>query len=246
MTDPTKPIRPPGPRRARLPRLDAATCSAARPAPCWRPLPAARRRLRRRLQLEQRRRHRRRGAPVKGGTLRAGFVGGGTAETLNPLIGVTPIDQGRIQNLYDPLVIVNPDLSTSPGPRARVDPQRRRHRVRGQAAPRRHLAQRQDVRRRRRHLLDPADGASRPALRGCRSSPAINLKDLKKVNNLTVKIPLTAPDADLAANFTYYNTWIDPERRDRLQEPDRHRPVHVRVVHARPAERVQAATRTTG
>ena len=31
------------------------------------------------------------------------------------MIGVTPIDEGRIQNLYDPLVIVNPDLSTSPG-----------------------------------------------------------------------------------------------------------------------------------
>ena len=55
------------------------------------------------------------GAPTKGGILNAGFVSGGTQETLNPLIGVTPIDQGRIQNLYDPLVIVNPDLSTSPG-----------------------------------------------------------------------------------------------------------------------------------
>ena len=43
-------------------------------------------------------------APNKGGTLRAGFVGGGTAETLNPYLGVTPIDESRIQNLYDPLV----------------------------------------------------------------------------------------------------------------------------------------------
>ena len=55
------------------------------------------------------------GAPTKGGILNAGFVSGGTQETLNPLIGVTPIDQGRIQNLYDPLMRVNPDLSTSPG-----------------------------------------------------------------------------------------------------------------------------------
>ena len=63
------------------------------------------------------------GTPVKGGRLRAGFVGGGTAETLNPLIGITPIDQARIQNLYDPLVLVNADLSTSPGLRAGVEPQ---------------------------------------------------------------------------------------------------------------------------
>src|SRR5947208_5112667 len=36
----------------------------------------------------------------------------------------------------------------------------------------------------------------------------IDIKGLKKVNNLTVRIPLKQPDADLAANFTYYNTWI--------------------------------------
>ena len=53
--------------------------------------------------------------PTKGGTLRAGFVGGGTAETLNPYLGVTPIDESRIQNLYDPLVVVNADLTRSPG-----------------------------------------------------------------------------------------------------------------------------------
>ncbi len=55
------------------------------------------------------------GKPVPGGTLRAGFVGGGTAETLNPYAGVTPIDESRVQNLYNPLLVENPDLSTSPG-----------------------------------------------------------------------------------------------------------------------------------
>src|SRR5439155_13564533 len=55
------------------------------------------------------------GKPVRGGTLRAGFVGGGTAETLNPYQGVTPIDESRVQNLYDPLFVLNPDLTTSPG-----------------------------------------------------------------------------------------------------------------------------------
>ena len=55
------------------------------------------------------------GTPVKGGTLRAGFVGGGTAETLNLYQGVTPIDESRAQNLFDPLLVVNPDLTTGPG-----------------------------------------------------------------------------------------------------------------------------------
>src|ERR1700712_130487 len=54
-------------------------------------------------------------APVKGGTLRVGCVGAGTAETLNPFLGVTPIDQCRLQNLYDPLVGSNADLSRGPG-----------------------------------------------------------------------------------------------------------------------------------
>src|SRR6476646_11939023 len=53
--------------------------------------------------------------PKRGGTLRVAFVGGGTAETLNPFLGVTPIDESRIQNLYDPLVLVNADLTRSPG-----------------------------------------------------------------------------------------------------------------------------------
>ena len=53
--------------------------------------------------------------PKRGGTLRAGFVGGGTAETLNPFLGVTHIDEARIQNLYDPLVVVNADLTRGPG-----------------------------------------------------------------------------------------------------------------------------------
>src|SRR2546421_9183591 len=43
------------------------------------------------------------GSPVRGGRLRAGFVGAGTAETMMPYQGVTPIDESRVQNLYDPL-----------------------------------------------------------------------------------------------------------------------------------------------
>jgi peptide/nickel transport system substrate-binding protein len=36
----------------------------------------------------------------------------------------------------------------------------------------------------------------------------INLAELKALNKLTVRVPLKFPDADLAANFVYYNTWI--------------------------------------
>ena len=91
---------------------------------------------------------------------------------VNPFIGVTPIDEGRIQNLYDPLVLVNADLTAVAGPRARVERERGRHGLRGQAAPRRQVPQRQDVRRRRRHLLDPADGQAGQRRLATRSSRA--------------------------------------------------------------------------
>jgi peptide/nickel transport system substrate-binding protein len=39
----------------------------------------------------------------------------------------------------------------------------------------------------------------------------IKVRDLKAVNKTTVRIPLTLPDGDLAANFVYYNTWIVPK-----------------------------------
>ena len=37
---------------------------------------------------------------------------------------------------------------------------------------------------------------------------SISLRDLKAINDTTLRIKLGSPDADLAANFAYYNTWI--------------------------------------
>jgi peptide/nickel transport system substrate-binding protein len=146
------------------------------------------------------------GKPVRGGTLRAGFVGGGTAETLSPLIGITPIDQGRVQNLYDPLVIVNPDLTTSPGLalewnansgateyEVKLRPGVTFHNGKPFGAD---------------DLIYSIQEMAKPTSFAVPFVQGINLRDMKKVNNLTVRIPLKAPDADLAANFTYYNTWI--------------------------------------
>ena len=146
------------------------------------------------------------GTPKKGGTLRAGFVGGGTAETLNPLIGITPIDQGRIQNLYDPLVIVNPDLSTSPGLALEWNA--------NSDATEYEVKLRPDVTWHNGKSFGADDviySIQQMAKKTSFAVPfvaTIDLSGLKKVNDLTIKIPLTQPDADLAANFTYYNTWI--------------------------------------
>jgi peptide/nickel transport system substrate-binding protein len=147
--------------------------------------------------------------PKKGGTLRAGFVGGGTAETLNPFLGVTPIDEARIQNLYDPLVMVNADLTRSPGLalawthnkdatvwEVKLRPHVTFHNGKTFGA--------EDVIWSIRQMAGKTSAAL-PFVSG------IKVGELKAVNKLTVRIPLKAADADLPGNFTYYNTWIVPK-----------------------------------
>jgi peptide/nickel transport system substrate-binding protein len=158
-----------------------------------------------------------RSAPRRGGTLRCGIVGGGTAETLNPFLGITPIDQGRIQNLYDPLVIVNGDLSRSPGLalawkhnkdatvyEVELRPDVTFHNGKTFGA--------EDLIYSIRQMAKPTSAAL-PFVSG------IRLKELKAVNKTTVRIPLLFPDADLAGNFTYYNTWIVPAGQTNYKHP---------------------------
>jgi peptide/nickel transport system substrate-binding protein len=120
---------------------------------------------------------------------------------------VTPIDESRVQNLYDPLVVANPDLSTGPGlalewtPNAdateyevRLRPDVEFHNGKTFGA--------EDLIYSIRLMAKPANFASVPFVAG------INLNELKAVDPLTVRIPLKFPDADLGANFVYWNTWI--------------------------------------
>jgi len=147
------------------------------------------------------------GKPRRGGTLRLGFVGAGTAETLNPYQGVTPIDESRVQNLYDPLVIVNPDLTTGPGLALEWTPNSDATEYEVKLRPdvvfhNGKTFGAEDLIYSIRLMAKPANFASVPFVAG------INLNELKAVDPLTVRIPLKFPDADLGANFVYWNTWI--------------------------------------
>jgi peptide/nickel transport system substrate-binding protein len=142
----------------------------------------------------------------KGGTLRLGYVGGGTAETLNPNLGVTPIDESRIQNLYDPLVILNPDFSTSPGLALEWTPNK--------DATEWEVKLRPGVTFHNGKTLTAQDVIysiqlmSKPTSAALPFVSGIKLNELKAVNSTTLRIPLTYPDASLDENFVYYNTWI--------------------------------------
>ena len=89
-------------------------------------------------------------------------------------------------------------------------------------------------------MAKPANFASAPFVAG------IDLDDLKAVNDLTVRDPAQGPGRRPGGQLHLLQHVDRPGRRDRLHEPGRHRPVHVRVVHARPAERRSRPTRTTG
>ena len=145
--------------------------------------------------------------PVRGGTIRAGFVGGGTAETLNPYAGVTPIDESRVQNLFDPLFVQNPDLTTSPGlaleMNANADATEYEVKLRpGVEFHNGKTFGAEDLIYSIRLMAKPANFASVPFVAG------IDLNGLKALSPTTVRIPLKFPDADLGANFVYWNTWI--------------------------------------
>jgi len=158
------------------------------------------------------------GNPVPGGNLRAGFVGAGTAETLSPLIGVTPIDQGRIQNLYDPLVLVNADLTPAPGLALEwnVNSDATEYEVKLRPDVTFHNGKSfgaDDVIFSIQQMAKPATSYAVPFVSG------IDVKGMKKINDLTLKIPLKAPDADLAINFTPYNTWIFQDGETNFKNP---------------------------
>jgi peptide/nickel transport system substrate-binding protein len=148
------------------------------------------------------------GTPKRGGTLRVGFVGAGTAETVNPLIGVTPVDQGRVQVLFDPLVAVNPDLSRAPGLALEFNA--------NSDATEYEVKLRPDVVFHNGKTLDAGDVVysiqqmAKPTSYALPFVSNIDLNGLKAAGKLNVRIPLKTPDADLAANFIYYNTWIFP------------------------------------
>jgi peptide/nickel transport system substrate-binding protein len=146
------------------------------------------------------------GGPKRGGRLRVGHVGAGKGESFNPARGSSFIDASRYYNLYDPLVRVNPDFSTAPGlalewnPNAdatvwevKLRPDVTWHDGKSFTAD--------DVIYTMRLMGDAAHV-------GHASVANIRLRDLKKVDDLTLQVPLKGPSARLFDSFVQQNTVI--------------------------------------
>jgi peptide/nickel transport system substrate-binding protein len=146
--------------------------------------------------------------PRRGGRLRVGHVGAGKGESFNPGRGSSFIDASRYYNLYDPLVRVRPDLSSAPGLALQWIPNRDStvwliklrpdvtfHNGKSLTAD--------DVIYSLRAMGDPKHIASS-------SVAGIRLGGLRKVDNLTVRVPLKSPNARLFDNFNVQNSVIVP------------------------------------
>jgi peptide/nickel transport system substrate-binding protein len=146
------------------------------------------------------------GAPVRGGRLRVGHVGGGRGESVNPALGSTFIDASRFYNIYDPLFRVSPELEVLPGLAVewsanddstewefKLRPDVVWHNGKSFTAD--------DVIYTLRQMGDEGHTAHSSVLN-------IRLGEVKKVNDLTVRIPLKQPDARLFDQFVQQNTVI--------------------------------------
>jgi peptide/nickel transport system substrate-binding protein len=144
--------------------------------------------------------------PTRGGRLRVGHVGAGQGESFNPARGSSFIDASRYYNVFDPLSRVSPTLEVEPGlalewnPNAdstvwevKLRPDVTWHDGKpftaddvvytlGQMADEKHVS----------HA----------------SVTNINLRDVRKVDDLTLEIPLKSPNARLYDSFVQQNTVI--------------------------------------
>jgi len=149
------------------------------------------------------------GSPVKGGTLRVGLVSAGSAETIDPKIIANTPDMARGANLYDTLFLnapggVEPGLAVSAEPNkdATVWTFKLRddvtfHNGKPFTAD--------DV----IYTMQKSWGAE-DSYQYAFASSVTDLKNLRKIDRLTVEIPLLRPVAQFPTTTSFQNTPIIP------------------------------------
>jgi peptide/nickel transport system substrate-binding protein len=146
------------------------------------------------------------GGPRRGGRLRVGHVGAGKGESFNPARGSSFIDASRYFNVFDPLSRVSPTLEVEPGLalewnpnddstlwEVKLRPDVTWHDGKPFTAD--------DVMYTLREMGDEGHVSHASVLN-------VNLRDLRKVDDLTLEIPLASPNARLFDSFVQQNTVI--------------------------------------
>jgi peptide/nickel transport system substrate-binding protein len=138
------------------------------------------------------------GRPQHGGKLTIAYIGGGSSETLNPNAPVADIDDARTQNLYEGLFQINSDLtlryvlaeSAESNPSSSVWTIRLRPGITfHDGSP----LTADDVIYTFQRIADPKNAANQQAL----VSGLIDMAGIKKLDPLTIRMPLKTPNVFL-------------------------------------------------
>lgn len=161
-----------------------------------------------------------RSAPHYGGTLNVGMSDGSPADTLDPLVGSTTVDFARATALYDRLVEQAPNTTSVPALAESFEPN-----AKGTVWT---VKLRPDVHWHSGKPFTADDviytikriGNAKNALNGLSEVSIIDLASIRKIDNLTVRLPLHVATADLSSNFTVYFMSIVPDGTTRFDPPD--------------------------
>ena len=146
------------------------------------------------------------GQPRRGGRLRVGHVGAGKGESFNPGRGSSFIDASRYFNLYDPLSRVSPKLEIEPGLALEWNP--------NDDATVYEVKLRPDVvwHDGKPFTADDVIWTLRsmgdPKHTGHASVTNVRLGELRKIDDLTLRVPLKNPNARLFDSFIFQNTVV--------------------------------------
>jgi len=146
------------------------------------------------------------GTAKRGGRLRVGHVGAGKGESFNPARGSSFIDASRYFNVFDPLSRVGPTLEVEPGLALEWNP--------NDDSTTWEVKLRPDVTWHDGKPFTADDvlytlGEMADAKHISHASVVnINLRDVKKLDDLTLQIPLKGPNARLFDSFVQQNTVI--------------------------------------
>jgi peptide/nickel transport system substrate-binding protein len=143
------------------------------------------------------------GSPKRGGRLRVGMVGNSTAETVNPTIGVVAIDAARALNLFEPLVWT--DQKNQLQPLLAVEWAPNKDATLWTIKLRKGVTWHDGKKFTADDVIYSLRAMGSPANFGHPSVTNVKLRDLKKVNDYELRVPLATPNGRLLDLFAYFN-----------------------------------------
>jgi peptide/nickel transport system substrate-binding protein len=170
------------------------------------------------------------GSAVRGGTLTVGVPSNGSSETVDVRKAIVTPDAIRVQAIYDPLFFVVPG-GTAPGLAESAEP--------NADATKWTLKLRDGVTWHDGKPLTADDvvytmrssWGSKESNYGGQTKALVDLKNVRKIDQRTVEVPLLRPFAAFEAFASFYTSYRRPGRNDRLLQAGRHRTVQSGSFH---------------